>query len=47
MQELNFEYTPPQMIKHRNLVLLQGILGYDDLVFLFDTEAACPVIGVN
>lgn len=36
-----------QKVNAFNFFVLHGILGDDDLIFLFDTGAICPVVGVN
>ena len=36
-----------QKINTFNFFTVHGILGDDDLIFLFDTGAICPVVGVN
>lgn len=36
-----------QKVNTFNFFVLHGLLGDDDLIFLFDTGAICPVVGVN
>ena len=36
-----------QKVNTFNFFILHGLLGDDDLIFLFDTGAICPVVGVN